>query len=53
MWEGGSVVPERGVVDLVDENTKEGGSLFTGVRLELRSYVDDEGRSDGGKQSGL
>ena len=53
MWEGGSVVPERGVVDLVDENTEEGGSLSTGVRLELRLDVDDEGRSDGREQTGL
>ena len=53
LWEGGSVVSERGVVDLVDEDTEEGGSLLTRVRLELRLDIEDERGRDGGEQSSL
>ena len=53
LWEGGSVVSEGGVVDLVDEDTEESGGLITRVGLELRLDVDDEGRSDGGEQTSL
>ena len=47
LWEGGSIVSKGGVVDLVDENTEECGSLITRVGLELRLDVDDESGSDG------
>ena len=42
MWEGGNVVPESGVVDLVYEDTEEGGGLVTCVGLQLRVDLDDE-----------
>ena len=46
---GGSVGPERGVVDLVDEDPEEGGGFLACVGLELRLDVDDEGGSDCGE----
>ena len=48
LWEGGTVVPEGGVVDLVDENA-EGGSLVTRVGLELILDVEDESGGDSGE----
>ena len=51
--EGGRVISECSIVDLVDENTGQGSSLFARVGLELRLDVEDEGRSDGGEQTGL
>ena len=53
LWEGGSVVSEGGIVDLVDEDTEEGGGLVTRVRLELGLDVEDEGGRDGGEQTSL
>jgi hypothetical protein len=44
---------ERGVVHLVKENPEESGSLAGRIWLELGVYLDDEGRSDGGEQTGL
>ena len=49
LWEGGSVVSEGGIVDLVDEDTEESGSLVTRVGLELRLDIKDESRCDGGE----
>jgi hypothetical protein len=37
-----NVVSEGGVVDLVDEDSEEGGGLIAGVRLELRIDLDNE-----------
>ena len=53
MWEGGRVVSERGVVDLVDEDAEEGGSLIAGVRLELGLNIEDKSGGDGGEQTSL
>ena len=44
---------EGGVVDLVDEDPEEGGSLLTRTRSELRLDVDDECGSDRRKQTSL
>ena len=53
LWEGGSVVPKGGIINLVNENAEEGGGLVSGVRLKLRVDIDDEGGGDGGKQTRL
>ena len=47
MGNSGSVGTERGVVDLVDEDSEESGGFLARVRLELRLDVDDESGSDG------
>ena len=49
LWEGGNVVSESGVVDLVNENTEQSGRLVVGVGLELRIDFDYECGSDGRK----
>ena len=49
LCEGGSVVSAGGIVDLVDEDTEESGSLVTRVGLELRLDIKDESRCDGGE----
>jgi len=43
----GGVITKGGVVDLVDEDSEEGGGLLTCVGLELRLDVDDECGGDG------
>ena len=53
MGKGGRVVSERGVVDLVDEDTEKGGSLVIWIRLELGIDLYDEGGSHCGEQTGL
>jgi len=52
-WDCGNVIAERGVVDLVDEDTEEGGCLFVRVLLKLGVDLDDESGSNGGKQTSL
>jgi len=47
--EGWNLVAERGIVDLVDENTEESGGFVVRVRLELRVEVDDECGGDRGE----
>ena len=49
----GSVATEGSVVNLMDKNSEEGGSLLTRVGLELRLDVDDECGGDGGEQTSL
>jgi len=51
--DGGNVVTESGVVDLVDEDTEQGRGLFVGVRLELGANLDDESGGDCGKQTSI
>ena len=51
--EGGSVVSEGGVVNLVDEDAEESSSLVTRVGLELWLDIEDESRSDGREQTSL
>jgi hypothetical protein len=53
LWEGGNVVPEGGVVDLVDKKAEEGGGLVTRVRSQLGVDVDNKGRSYGGEKTSL
>ena len=53
LWESGSVATEGGVVDLVDENTEECGSLLARVGLELGLDIEDESSGDGGEETGL
>ena len=53
MWDGGSVISEGGVVDLVDKDAEESGSLLARVRLELRLDVENECRGDSGEQTSL
>ena len=42
----GNVVSERLIVDLVDKDAEERGSLDVGIGPELRVYFDDECRGD-------
>ena len=53
LWEGGSVVSKSGVVDLVDEDAEESGSLLGSVRLKLRLDIEDECSGDSGEQASL
>ena len=53
LWDRRNVVAERGVVDLVDEDAEEGGSLFVWIRLELGLDLDDECRGYSGEQTRL
>ena len=51
--DGGNIISEGGVVNFVDKNTKEGSSLFVGIRLKLRIDLDDECGGDCREQSRL
>ena len=53
LWESGNLVSERGIVDLVNKDAEEGSSLVTRVGLKLRTDLNDECRSDGGKETSL
>ena len=53
MGDGGSVITKGGIVYLINENTEEGSSLITSVRLELRLDVEDECRGYSGEQTSL
>ena len=53
MREGGGVVSERGVVDLVDEDAEESDGLVTRVGLELRLDIENECSGDGREQTSL
>jgi hypothetical protein len=53
LWEGGNVASERGIVDLVNQDAEEGGSLVTRVGLKSRIDLNDECGGDGRKQTGL
>ena len=53
LWEGGNIVAEGGVVDLVDEDAEESCSLVIRVRLELRVELDNECGGDSGEQTSL
>ena len=53
LWEGGGVISECGVVDLVDKDAEESDGLITRVGLELRLDVEDEGRGYCGEQTSL
>ena len=51
--DGRGIVSEHGVVNFVDKDTEEGGGLVVWVRLYLRIDLNDECRSDSGKEAGL
>jgi len=53
LWNSGSFGTKGGVVDLMDEDSEEGGSFLTRVRLKLRLDIDDECGSDRRKQTSL
>ena len=42
LWESGCVASEGGVVDLVNQNTVEGGGLVVGIGLELGVDPNDK-----------
>ena len=46
LWESGNVVAECGVVDLVNQDAQQSGSLIVWIGLELRVDFDDECRGD-------
>ena len=45
-WESGNVVPEGGIVNLVDKNAEEGVGLITWVGLEFRVDLGDQSRDN-------
>jgi len=49
----GRVISERAVVEFVDKDAKEGGSLVVRVGLEVGVDFDNECRGDGREQTGL
>jgi len=49
----GRIVPEGGVIDLVDKDTEEGGGLVVRVWLEMRVDLDDECGGNGREQTSL
>ena len=53
MRESGSVNTKGGVVDLVDENSEEGGGFIVGVGLELGIDLDDKSGGDSREQTSL
>ena len=53
MWKGWNTVPERGVVDLIDEDAQQGSSLVVRIGLELGVDIEDKCRCDGGEQASL
>ena len=46
-----NIGPEGGVVNFVNEDAEEGGSLVTRVKLELGVDLYNERGGDGGKQT--
>jgi len=53
LWDCRDAVAKSSVVNLVDEDTEEGGCFFVWVRLEPGLDLGDECGSDGGEQTGL
>ena len=53
LGEGGNVAPKGGVVDLVNEEAKEGSSLVVRIRLELGIHLDDKCGGDCREQTSL
>jgi len=53
LWEGGGVVSEGSVVDLMNEDAEESYSHVVRVLLEVGVDLDDECGGDGGEQTGL
>ena len=49
LWDGGDVVAEGGVVDLVEEDAEESSSFLVWVLLEFGVDLDDEGGGNGGE----
>jgi hypothetical protein len=52
-WKGGNVVTEGGVVDGVNKNTEEGGSVFARIGVQLGIEVDDECGGDSREKTSL
>jgi len=53
LWEGGGIVPESSVVDLVDQDTEESCSHVVRVLLEVGVDLDDKCGGDGGEETSL
>jgi hypothetical protein len=51
--EGGDIVSEGSVVDLVNKNAEESSSFVTGVGPQMGVDLDDEGRGHSREQTGL
>jgi len=53
LGKSGRLGVKGGVVDLVDKDTEEGGSLLTRVGQKLRLGIGDEYGSNSGEQNSL
>jgi hypothetical protein len=53
LWKGGDIIAEGRVVDLVDEDSEEGGGFVVRVGSQLRINLNDKGGSDSGEQTSL
>jgi len=53
LWEGGGIISESSIVDLVDENAEKSRGYVVRVLLEVGVDLDDECGGDGGEQTGL
>ena len=53
LWQRGGVATEGSVVELVNEDAKEGGGVFIGVGLELGLDLDDECGCYSGEKTSL
>jgi hypothetical protein len=53
VWEGGNVISERSIIDLVNQDAEEGSGLITRVGFKLRINLDYKRGGDGRKQTGL
>jgi hypothetical protein len=53
LWERGNVVPKGGIIDLVNEDTEEGGGLAVGIGLELGVELNDKCGGDCREQTSL
>ena len=52
-WDGWGGSAECRIVELVDEEAKEGGGLFVRIILQLLVDIDDKSRGDSAEQTSL
>ena len=52
-WDGRGLTGDGGLIESDEDRTEEGGGLLVRIGLEVRMDIDDEGRADGGEQTGL
>jgi hypothetical protein len=53
LGKGRNIASERGIVDLVNENTEEGGGCVVGIGLELGVELNDKCGGDCREQTSL